>query len=396
MADLAKPASAGLQKRVEVDVLSKASPMPSVLRQARVVIQNTPAVQAIFTQARTEGWDATRLAEAVSEAFEPYFPGNHPEVTEAATFLADEFLQLGDAILVISAETGRPIARITDADIYQPAEVPRESGNMVSPGPRLRPELESFVTQWVFDRASEAKISVELSARLPQTQLLREDGDRRVLFSTRAGRQTIGVQIRDLLPKILPVYCGGTPRSLFNFLSIGKPPSDFKGVSLGTCPNYGNASFPLVDGRARNARHDPLAASLATTATGWARGVALHLLLAAKDHPITEMTLDEVKKITKAVQLWVSSANISIALQRLDPSAAVLPLGSGDDIVLGFDKPFGYLDIDEAGYESRTREVFGRWEVVSSFTSTLWVDWSKVRILALRQVPATGSSLEVV
>lgn len=395
MADLVKSSAGSLQRRVEVDVLTKANPLSSVLRQTRVAVQNSPSIRALFIQSKEEGWAATRLATEMTVALEAAFPGEHPEVAEAATFLADEYQQLGDSILLISADTGRALAKITEADFYQPAPVPRESGNMVVPARRLRPELEGFIVQWVFDRASDNKQAEAFLATLPQTQLLREQGDPRVLFSTREGRQTIGSQIKEHLPSLLPTYCGGSPRSLFNFLKIGAPPPEGF-VSLGKFPSYGTASFPLLDRKTRNLRHDVLAASLATTATGWARGLALHLLLSAKDHSGPAVSLADLRRMADEARLWISSANASIALQRTGTKADVFTVFSIDTLLLGVSEPFGYLDIDPTSYESKTREIFGRWEAVSSFQATLWVDWAKIRVVSLQAVPSTGHITEVV
>lgn len=390
-----------LTSRVEVSVLSKADPLPGLLRVARVIAQREPSVRNVFSTARTEGWSSERLAVALLEAFTPFFMdgagSEDPDNVKAvATYLADEYMQIGDSILLISSETGRALAKLRDEDFYQPVPVPREGGGMVERNKAVRPEVEAFIVQWTFDRAYEQETERALLAKLPRTQLLREAGDRRVLFSTRKGRHVLAETIRDTLPSILPEHCKGSTRALFKYIQLTKEaPTDPRFTCLGQVESRATATYPLQDRKAKNLRHDVLTAILSTTASGWARGIASHILLCSKDIPAQGAAVSFLQVETQ-IGLWVCSPNAAMALATSNPAVDVLPVGLSDNFVLGFTEPAGYLRIDEESYKIQSREVFDRWEVVTAFTATVWVDWSKARSYELEDVPMTGIAVEIV
>lgn len=403
MSDLVKRnQGGGLPSRVEVSVLTKADPIPGLLRVARAIIQRTPSLRATFEAARKDGWTSDFLTAQLQVELGPYFGEPVPEdpanIEAVARYLADEYMQLGDAILLVSSETGRAIARLRDEDFYQPAPVPREGGGLATPGLRVRPEIEAAVVQWQFDRAHEDRAQSAMLAKLPQTALLRAQGDRRALFATRQGRKVLTAEIGAHLPSLLPDQCKGATKTLFNYLRIvNEAPADPAYTCLGEVTNHATATYPLSDKKAKNLRHDVWSSILATTASGWARSVAHFVLGFAKDQKAEDVTISALQ-LRRGVNFWVCSPNVVVALNLIHPewSAEFLPVGTGDDFALGFSEPCGFVVIDESSYDIKDREVFDRWEVATSFRAKVWVDWSRVAGFVIHNVPPTGLAVEVV
>jgi hypothetical protein len=96
---------------------------------------------------------------------------------EVAQYLADEYFQLGDAVLICDRTTGKAIARISDADMYQPPDQVRESGNLAKPLPRLNPNLEGFLVSYIFEQERDRQLRADILATLPGTEFLAEHGD---------------------------------------------------------------------------------------------------------------------------------------------------------------------------------------------------------------------------
>lgn len=377
--------------RVEVGVLSKANPTPGLLRLARVVVQQTPEVSAIFTEARANKHPATWLQERLQPELEKFFPNEGDAVKEVSTFLADEYTQIGDAILLVSSETGRALARITDDDFYTPAEVPRESGNMVAPARRLRPEIEGFVVQWIFDRSQEQEHHAKLLARVPQTALLQEDGDSRLLFTTRAGRRLLTTQIQTALPSLLE-GCTGIARAFLDFFPLGSPTAGMLLTPLEVKPRHTHR-VPIQDPTARNLRYDVRGSVLAGSATGWVREAAQQLL--EKGPKGAPRTVQEALE-GRTSGLWVASPN---AARVIKESALVrilvLPPGR-EEVAVYLTEPAGFLEVKSDGFWCGSREVHDRWTVETEMSANLWVDWEKVHVIPLTGVPLSGVSFEIV
>ncbi len=401
MSDLVRRGQGSPLARVEVGVLTKANPIAGLLRVTRTIIQRTPSLRNLFMQARSEAWAPERLANLLFEGITTYFDGPVPEdpvnVRAVADYLADEYAQLGDSILLISADTGRAIAKLRDEDFYQPSMVPREDGTMVTPGRRIRPEIESFIVQWQFDRAYEQKIESSMLAKLPRTALLAESGDRRVLFATRQGRKVLVSEVGARLPHILPDSCTGSTKALFDYLRVVKePPTEAGYVSLGEVTHHATASYPLADKKAKNLRYDIWSSILATTASGWARRLAGAVVAYGPDQEATDVTIGYLRDQVD-INFWVCSPNVAIALTgRRSKKSDILPVGVTDKFAVGFKEPCGYVVIDESSYDIKDREVFDRWEVATSFRATVWVRWDLIQAFRIHDVPFTGLSVELV
>jgi hypothetical protein len=388
--ELTKPAPEVGLSRVDVKVLSHTNPSPGLLRLARVVVQQTPEISDLFKQARTEGRPADWLKERLIPELKKSFP--HDDVQEEAGYLADEYTQIGDSILLVSAETGRALARITDDDLYQPAPVPRESGNMVLPAKRLKPEVESFIVQWAFDQGREREVLERLLERVPQTALLRDDGDSRLLFTSRAGRRMLTSQVQSALPTLL-ASSTGMAKAFQDFFPLGKPSGGGLDRIRGL-KGFGISKYPIQDPTARNLRFDVRRAILGATATGWVRDLARQLASAAIQGGRTKPATPFPEVIEgRTSGFWIATPNVAKLLQG---RARVLPVSVELEIGIYLSEPAGYLDVDEGGFWCRTQEIHDKWAIETEIGADLWVDWSKVYAVEVAEAPVTGTSVEVI
>jgi len=387
MSDLTKPGPGAELARVDVKVLSKSNPSPGLLRLVRVTVQKSPEISELFKQARSEGRPAEWLKERLIVELQKFFP--EEDVQEEASYLADEYTQIGDSILLVSAETGRALARITDADFYQPAPLPRESGNMALPAKRLRPDVEGFIVQWTFDQSREREVMEKLLERLPpQTALLRDEGDSRLLFTSRAGRRKLTSQVQTALPTLLS-ETSGLPRAFLDFFPLGKPSGPMTKIEV---KGIGSLRYPIQDPTARNLRFDVRQAVLGSTATAWVRGMARQLASAAVEAGQVKpsVTLQQALE-GRRTGLWLVTPNAARAFQGV----RVLPISVDREVALYLTEPAGFVDVNPDGFWCRTAEIHERWNVETEMEGTLWVDWAKVYAVELADIPMTGTSVEV-
>ena len=177
------------------------SPSLEGLRVARTLIKGDDALQGLFRQAHEEERDVEWLADNLAVRLSARQGGeDFAEAMLVARSLADEFFANKDKPLsIVDVATGRVLGRYSEEDVYQPAMVPRESGNMAVPLPRLRPELEAALVLGEHDRAREQVGLVQIQAKAHQTELLKAEGDARLDYATQAGRQ----RILDAIPELL-------------------------------------------------------------------------------------------------------------------------------------------------------------------------------------------------
>jgi hypothetical protein len=377
---------------VDVAVRTTGNPHRDHLLTARRIVREVAEVGEVFTAAKAEGLSAADLAARLEPVMGPHLRAEGQDLTQLCTYLADEFAQIGDSVLLIDPSTGRAIARVSDQDFYQPAKVLREDGTLATPAKRLRPELEGFIIQWTFDRSREVETRDRALARLPQTPLLIEKGDRRVLFTTREGRAALARDVAEELPRLLTFWCGGAPRGFLSHVAFEAPEGE-GWTELSPTTVSGTSGLSLIDPRTKNLRQDPMTTILATTAAGWVRDLATTLVLHARERetpgpvPLAEVDL-------WAGDFWVASPNAALALQRSVPGLDLLTIGVSPDMVLGLRGEAVRVVIDEGAYGTEHREVFDRWEVRSVCSMRVWVKWDAVAFAPVSVAPS-GQSVEV-
>lgn len=362
------------------EVRTLARPASGPLIAARGVIQRSPAIQAVFVQAKAEGWSEDRLADVLEGQLGASLEGTPAEVRQAALYLAAEHLQFGDALLLVSRETGRAIARVTDEDIWQPPMVPRESGGMAKPLPRLRPELEGFLYQCVHDHDREARLATDLAVRTQQTAFLAEEGDRRLLISTREGRRVIENEIRARGEQILE----GTTGIVRDFLAYF---SGEAGPDLMTSLTMARTRTEISDLVAVNYRFAHANGQYASLANEWAREIARTLGVEAHQrNPAKQVRYEDLAtEHLQGATFWVADPEVSGAFNRI-PGVSVLFVPGVRSF--GFTaNPVGLLRHEPGSLKVEGRDMLGHWDVMGRFAYTLSLDFTKIVTLEVSDVP---------
>lgn len=369
-------------------VVSLANPRGRGLLEARFEVQRNPKIQETFEKYKGRpASEASHLAEELISQFSERIIGTDDELSSVCQYLADEYLQIGDSMLIIDRETGRAIMRITDDDFWEPSPVARESGNMVSPGPRLRPELQGFLIRWSFEKERETQLVRELSSRLVHVNP--EEEDRRLKVVTRAGRTAMSEELRESLDRLLPDWLGGTLGSFMNRLRLvgtGDPGlKSYMGFKA-----YAKVIVGLQDHKARNLSFDVLASHRSVIAVQWAREIARTVAnIAHEERGPQNYALSDV---ALGGGMWLVPPDEAIAIQSLRPGPVVVPIegvrttavrGDIGDLVLGVTK-------------MAQREVHDRWEIVATLEYGLHLDLSHIEPALLLELPLPEVRAQVV
>lgn len=211
-----------------IEVRSKFNPPPTELSTIRNLLKVDKELRGCFEQRE----DFLRLVQE-----------GYPELLEAASFVYDEYEQLGKGNFLVSNRTGRVIARITEDDVYHPAPMVR--GGDEGDGPQrlvhkntvhLKPEIESFFTWTVFEEERE----LDYLSYVKSSGVLASDMD--VSFYTKAGRQALLHRVETsfwtepapFLKKFLDFYpLGASSGESFQAkLEVTRPLHDMKSYSV--------------------------------------------------------------------------------------------------------------------------------------------------------------------
>jgi hypothetical protein len=404
MADESRP-QGGELARLTPEVRTLAKPQAVPLIGARGVVHRSPTLKAAFQQARAEGWTPEQLAGAITPELERALECEPEAAVEVAQYLADEYFQLGDAVLVCDRTTGKAIARISDTDLYQPPEQRRESGAIVKPLPRLNPNLEGFLVSYIFEQERDRQIRDEVLARLPHTEFLSTDLDPRVRPVTRAGRLGIAQNVRAALPSVLEAVQGSARTFLEYFDHVETPPEGFDVLPRRTAEAHGRQN--IVDPKAMNLRFSWEATIKARTGVSWVREMAAHVVKEARtrvraDHRLTvaHPLLDRDHVAGRA--FWTGDPSALRAIQTIpepeDGMAApawahfqTFPCTPGEPELLGFHGValgrVGAIIIHPEAYDFQTREIHGRWEMVAKMDYTICINWDRVTYLRITDIP---------
>jgi hypothetical protein len=384
------PQQQALSRRVNVEVLSKANPPSGLLRIVRSVIQSEAPLNELFIQdasSITVGVNRELLISQLRERF-PLEDG----IEEVATYLADEYDQLGEGILLISNETGKAIAQITEEDYYQPAPVPRGDGHMVERPLAIRPDIEAFIIHWRFENELDENVRGRVLARINQTEALREEGDPRMLAISRGGRREIAQQIENAIPTIFSNPKGMVQEFLTRF-PLGVKPEGFDCTALKVNPRS-RIRVSVQDPLATNLRFSSLTATMATIANSWVRDLARALLEAGQSR-LGQSTLGLAEVVTqRGSGLWVAEPHLAMALQRM--GCLALPVPGPDNMALNLQGPAGILELPESNFGLNSRDLHGRWTVEAVTNATLWVNWEVIHVVSISGDFAPDPRVEVI
>jgi hypothetical protein len=386
--------------RLTPEVRTLAKPLSTPLIGARGVVHRSPTLKALFQQSRAEGWTPERLAGAITPELEHALECEPEAAVEVAQYLADEYAQLGDAVLICDRTTGKAIARISDADMYQPPDQRREDGHLVKPLARLNPNLEGFLVSYIFEQERDRTMRSEILARLPRTQFLTADIDPRLGAITRAGRLGIAQDVRAALPDVLERVQGAGRAFLDYFTHVAEPPKGLDVLPRRTAEAKGRQN--IVDPKAMNLRFSWEATIKARTGAGWVREMGAHLVNEARTRirPDLQRTVAHPllsQEHVDGLPFWAGDPATLRAIQTLPGRGptwvplSVFPCLPTDQGAVGFNGivlgPVGAIIIHPESYEFVTREVHGRWEMLAKMDYTLCVNWDKVTFLHVTDIP---------
>lgn len=404
MADLVKGSSSDLASKLEPEVKTLARPATDSLLQARADVQRDPELQALFRGFR-EHWlsvgfevpeqktDAIEaLADQIASRLAGLWGGDFTEALEAARYLADEYAQLGEGILIVSSQTGRVIAKLDEKDLYQPAPVPRESGELAIPLPRIEPGLEAMIVSWVFEKGREERIHAILVERANQTALLREEGDRRLWIATRKGRAALAHSLSEDHPLTLLSRSGGTAGAFLRHFDLTLEP-----------PPEGQHQFYRLETIMALRVHDPLTTNLlydrlgsmrGAVAQGWVRDLGRQIAEDAHRRvPIPRMIQAEeiTKSMVQTSETWVADPDVMLAFLKVGRGMPILPVNGAPTI--GLKGKLGTIVVPET-FEVQNREVFGRWEVLATLNVHVYIsDWTPITVAVIQGLAITAQVL---
>jgi hypothetical protein len=185
------------------DIISKQE-LAQALVRARQACAADPELGKLFVEPPSAEWLADNLSVRLSARWGGRDFGLAWEVS---LHLADEFFKTREApVLVTDRTTGETIASLPADAIWTPDPVVRESGNLVRPSPRLRPEIEAELVLRQHDQAREQMaLRRDEYARHPNKDILTHTG--RQTMAEKAYAAATGL-LRETLPMKLPVNLG--------------------------------------------------------------------------------------------------------------------------------------------------------------------------------------------
>ncbi len=402
MADLVKGSSSDLASKLEPKVTSLAHPSTDFLLQARADVQRDPELQNLFRQFQEHrlnvGYEVEEqkdqaveaLGDQLASRLAGLWGGNFIEALEAARYLADEYSQIGEGILIVSSQTGKVIAKLDEKDLYQPAPVPRESGGLALPLPRIEPGLEAMIVSWVFEKGREERIEALLAERANQTALLREEGDRRLWIATRKGRAALAHSLSEDHPMTLLSRSGGTAGAFLKHFELALQPPE--GQTAAVYRLETTMALRVHDPLTTNLQYDRLGSMRGAVAQGWVRDLGRQIAEDAhRQVPFWTISAEEITKSwIQTSETWVADPDVLLAFLKVG-RVPVLPVNGAPTI--GLKGKLGTIVVPET-FEVQNREIFGRWEVLATLDVQVYLpDWSLITTAVIQGLAITAQVL---
>jgi hypothetical protein len=322
-------------------------PSPEHLRNARILISREPELQDLFTKAKTENRDAEWLADNLAVRISARWGGqDFDQALAVSNTLATEFFLNPDkGIAVIDNQTGEILGSFGPEDVYVPAALPRESGSMAQPLPRLRPEIEAALVLKKHDHARETAGLEAMLAKTTQTDLQREEGDRRLEFMTAQGRTSILEAVPGLIRTRLfeKGRAGMRPENLTALEMIARVLAKEPKDKVLKDPTFLQAetviTLSLQDKQTSNLHHSYHERIVGAILSDWARLVgSLYVARWAKAAPTAGLVMEEDTSLEdlagRACMAWVAPAEIATRLQRMSNARVVAVPAWGPVIAL--------------------------------------------------------------
>jgi len=369
-------------------IVSPANPQSKLLVEARFEVQRNYALKVTFEEYKGKKDLAQELANALVPLFVEKLEASEQEIRDVARYLADEYLQVGDSLLIIDPDTGKAIATFTEEDFWDPPDTARSDGRMVSREKQLRPELQGFLVRWKFDKEREQRALEELAQRI--VQMPSETGvDRRLLATTRNGRTALFQSLRASLDTLIPNQVRGSLRGILDFLEFGTPTLDtlkaYKGLKA-----YSQFRVALMDPKSRNLYFDIETWGKHKLAFHWAREVIRTISLLAHQEK-KSFELDFPPPLDSC---WVVTPDLARTIHWFCghwPSGVVAVDGAP---TLCVRKPLGHIVLGKTSIVQR--EVHDRWEVAATLDYDLYLNLDALEPYTFTSVPIPEVKAEVV
>jgi hypothetical protein len=352
-------------------------PQPSLLVTLRALILADSELSDLFVRFRREqlalDWLRDMLAARV---FAKLKKVTFEETLDACQYLADEYHQLGEGYFIVSTETGKVVLVVSEDDLYDPGLLARHSGDMGQALRRLNPHLETSFVLHRHEQEREQRIVSTLAERLHQTDLTREEGDQRLRIATRSGRTAIAQDLAgDDAWELLRRSSGTTGMFLRHFDLVEHQPGS---PSLEGVATF-RSTMSVQDALTSNLSYNRLGTLRGAAPQGWIRDVARHLCSMAHHSGGSAMHVDDLDAaLLDTQELWIADPDVYTLMRKA--KAAVVPVEGVTPI--GFSGKVGSLVVPRE-FSVETRESGGRWEVSANLPYQLYVDFSKIELLAL-------------
>lgn len=366
-----------LARKVQVDIVTAADPHPGALLFARECIRQHGDVAEAFSGDKVD-------LDYLDTALRRYFPEEEAyRVPQVVQYLVDEHEQLGGdgSILLLDPTSGRAMARLSPEDFYVPAMVPRESGNMVSRGPQVKPELMGMITQHLHDTGRDKVLRETMLSRIPQGgNLPVEVTKRQTLFVTKGGRKQTAALVHDRLSGLID-GATGIAKALFDlFPRVAEPIVLEEGVEgYWTRPVEWTATVQrgVQDPTTQNLRFDPVVGATASITTSWARLLGYELVKYAVTLGGRVATPEQLSW----PGLYIAGPDTS---KRI--AGHTLVVNAPEGVAVYLEQGAGKLHV--ADYGTEYREVHDKWSVKCTVLGTLYGDWSRMRVMQVEGVEA--------
>jgi len=378
------------------EVVTSANPKPDLLKLVRALVQHNSDLKEVFKKARVGKSPVEE--DALFEKLKTLLSAEDVDLKEVVSYLSAEYAQCAadDVIILFSTTTGKAVARITENEIYTPKPVPREGGGMASRLPEIRPEVKAYILTHVYETENDQKVLALLQERSVQTELLKLEGDPKLLPYSRDGRRKFERALENLLSEALK---GGTwspkgvARKFLDLFTVVAHkldlPKDGKYTPM-EVHLEGRFKRNLRDQTASNLKFGGIEPAMLSIFTDWVRNLGSEMLEKATNAP-RKVGMSELMGMADQ-DLFVAQPDIAVGI----PFWVLAVFVYGSTNCLALQGPVGFLEVEPETIRVNSSEVHDKWTVFGTVKATLWIDWTRVRVLSVIDVPITGVHVDVV
>ena len=377
------------------EVITSANPQPDLLKLVRALVQNNSDLKEVFKKARESksSVDEGTLFEKLKSRLSV----GDVDLKEVVSYLSAEYSQCAenDVVILFSTSTGKAVARITEKEIYTPKPVPREGGGMASRLPEIRPEVKAYILSHIYETENDQRVLALLQERSVQTELLKLEGDPKLLPYSRDGRRKFEKALENLLPEVLKESTWspkGVAKKFLDLLTVVTHkldlPKDGKYKPM-EVHLEGRFKRNLLDQTAGNLKFGGIEPAMLSIFTDWVRNLGSEML--ENSNAPRKVAMADLLGMADQ-DLFVAQPDVAVGIPF--DTLAVFTYGTANCLAL--QGPIGYLEVLPETTQVKSSEVHDKWTVFGTVKATLWVDWSKVRVLSVTDAPVTGVHVDVI